>query len=99
MRANFDVKWFQIAAAHHRAAEEARERAEASEDGSGEMGLAFDDELQATMVVVAATAFAIDALYVKLEELLDPSVRSQATSSRRSSSTPRPSTGACPPPP
>jgi hypothetical protein len=58
MRANFDIKWFQIAAAHHRAAQEARRRAEAAEDGSSEMGLAFDDELQATMVVVAASAFA-----------------------------------------
>lgn len=82
MRANFDMKWFQIAAAHHRAAKEARRRAEAAEDGSREMGLAFDDELQATMVVVAAAAFSIDALYVKLNELLDPQERCQAKSRR-----------------
>jgi hypothetical protein len=82
MRANFDIKWFEIAAKHHRAAEEARNRAEAAKDASNEMALAFDDELQATMVVVAAAAFAIDALYVKLEELLDPSDRTPTTSSR-----------------
>ena len=39
------------------------------------MAEAFDDELQAAMVVVAAAAFAIDALYVKLDDLLDPSIR------------------------
>jgi hypothetical protein len=82
MRANFDIKWFQIAAAHHRAAQKARRRAEAAEDGSSEMGLAFDDELQATMVVVAASAFAIDALYVKLNELLDPPERTEAKGTR-----------------
>lgn len=82
MRANFDIKWFQVAVAHHRVAQEARKRAEAAEDGSNEMALAFDDELQATMVVVAAAAFAIDALYVKLDELLDPQERTQARSSR-----------------
>jgi hypothetical protein len=80
MRANFDTKWFQVAVAHLRVAEEARKRAEAAEDGSDEMGLAFDDELQATMVVVAAAAFAIDALYVKLNDMLDPEERRQATS-------------------
>jgi hypothetical protein len=78
MRANFDMKWFQVAAAHHQAALEARRRAEAADDGSNEMGLAFDDELQATMVVVAAAAFAIDALYVKLDDLLDEQERRQA---------------------
>jgi hypothetical protein len=36
------------------------------------MGLAFDDEMQATMVVIAAAAFAIDALFVKLDGMLDP---------------------------
>ena len=82
IRSNFDMKWFQVAAAHHRPAQEARKRAEAAEDGSPEMGLAFDDELQATMVVVAAAAFAIDALYVKMEDLLDPKERTQAKSSR-----------------
>jgi hypothetical protein len=78
MRANFDIKWLQVAVAHHRAAVEARARAEAAEDGSNEMGLAFDEELQATMVVIAAAAFAIDALYVKLNDLLDPKERRQA---------------------
>jgi hypothetical protein len=69
MRSNFDIKWFQIAVSHDRLAIEARERAVAAEDGSQEMAEAFDDELQATMVVVAAAAFAIDALYVKVDEL------------------------------
>jgi hypothetical protein len=78
MRSNFDIKWFQIAVAHERAALEARERAVAAPDGSTEMAEAFDDELQATMVVVAAAAFAIDALYVKVDELFDPVVRSRA---------------------
>ena len=32
-------------------------------------------ETQATMVVIAAAAFAIDALYVKLDDMLDPGVR------------------------
>lgn len=82
MRANFDMKWFQVAALHLRVAQEARKRAEAAEDGSSEMGEAFDDELRATMVVVAAAAFAIDALYVKLEELLDPAQRTRARSNR-----------------
>jgi hypothetical protein len=78
MRSNFDIKWFQIALTHERIAIEARERAVAAPDGSQEMGEAFDDELQATMVVVAATAFAIDALYVKVDELLDEAARSRA---------------------
>jgi hypothetical protein len=82
MRANFDMKWFQVAVLHHREAQEARARAEAAEDGSNEMGLAFDDELKATMVVVAAAAFAIDALYVKVNDLLDPQKRTRAKSSR-----------------
>jgi hypothetical protein len=74
-RANFDLKWFQIAVAHERAAHEARRRAEAAVDGSSAMGLAFDDETQATMVVIAAAAFAIDALYVKLDDMIDPGDR------------------------
>lgn len=78
MRSNFDIKWFQIAVTHERAAIEARERAAAAPDGSKEMGEAFDDELQATMVVVAAAAFSINALYVKLDELLDEEVRCRA---------------------
>ena len=35
--------------------------------------------MRATMVVVAAAAFAIDALYVKLEELLEPEHRTRAS--------------------
>lgn len=78
IRSNFDMMWFKVAAAHCRAAQEARERAEASADGSPEMAQAFGDELEATMVVVAAAAFAIDALYVKVDELLDPTERTRA---------------------
>jgi hypothetical protein len=78
MQSNFDIKWFLIAVEHLRAAEEARGRALAAEDGSTEMAEAFDDETRATMVVVAAAAFAIDALYQKLDELLDESLRSHA---------------------
>ena len=72
IRSNFDIKRFEVAAKHHRAAEEARARSVAAEDGSTAMSQAFDDELQATMVVVAAAAFALDALYKKLDDLLDP---------------------------
>jgi hypothetical protein len=75
---NFDTKWFQIAVAHERAARSAREDAIAAPDGSREMGEAFDQEMQAAMVVVAAAAFAIDALYVKVNEMLDPAARSYA---------------------
>jgi hypothetical protein len=82
IQSNFDVKWFQIAVAHERVAIEARKRAMAAPVGSKEMGEAFDEELQATMVVVAAAAFAIDALYVKVDELLGPAERSSAKSSR-----------------
>jgi hypothetical protein len=71
MQSNFDVKWFQIAVEHLRAAEEARGRALAAEDGSTEMAEAFDDETRATMVVVAASAFAVDALAIKLGALLE----------------------------
>jgi hypothetical protein len=78
MRGNFEIEWFQIAVAHLRAAQEARKRSEAAPDGSDEMGLAFDDETQATMVVIAAAAFAIDALYVKLDDMLDLGDRSLA---------------------
>lgn len=38
MRSNFDIKWFQIAVTHERAAIEARERAAAAPDGSKENG-------------------------------------------------------------
>ena len=77
MQSNFDIKWFLIAVEHLRAAEEARGRALAAEEGSTEVAEAFDDETRATMVVVAAAAFAIDALYQKLDELLDESLRSR----------------------
>lgn len=82
LSSNFDIKWFQIAVAHERAALGAREGVMAAPDGSQEVGEALDDELQAAMVVVAAAAFALDALYVKVDELLDPAERSQAKSSR-----------------
>ena len=49
IRSNFDIKWFQIAVAHERAAVDARKRAEAAAEGSTDMAEAFDDELQATM--------------------------------------------------
>jgi hypothetical protein len=39
------------------------------------MGDAFDEETQAKMVVIAAAAFAIDALYVKLDDMLAPGDR------------------------
>jgi hypothetical protein len=72
VQSNFDTKWFQIALEHERAALEARARAVAAEDGSSEMGQAFDDELRAAMVAIAAAAFAIDALYVKVSGMLAP---------------------------
>jgi hypothetical protein len=78
IRSNFDIKWLQIAVTHERGAIEARERAVAAPDGSQEMAEAFDDEMQATMVVVAAAAFAINALYLKVDELLDEPKRSRA---------------------
>ena len=72
---NFDIKWFQIAVEHEQAALDAVARADAAPDGSREMGEAFDDELRAGMVVVAASAFAIDALYEKINSLLEPAAR------------------------
>jgi hypothetical protein len=76
---NFDIKWFQIALEHERAALEARDRAIAAPDGSQEMGEAFDDELKAAMVAIAASAFAIDAMYTKLSDMLDPADRARAS--------------------
>jgi hypothetical protein len=75
---NFDIKWFQIALEHERAALEARDRAIAAPDGSQEMGEAFDDELKAAMVAIAASAFAIDAMYTKLNDMLNPADRVRA---------------------
>ena len=79
---NFDLKWFEIAVEHERAALAARERAVAATDGSSEMGQAFNDEQKAAMVTIAASAFALDALYVKLNDLLDPASRSPAKENR-----------------
>jgi hypothetical protein len=75
---NFDTKWFQVALEHERAALEARDRAIAAPDGSGEMAKAFDAELMAAMVAIAASAFAIDALYTTLSDMLDPADRVRA---------------------
>jgi hypothetical protein len=78
IRSNFDLKWFRIAVEHERAALEARDRAVAAPDGSPEMGEAFDDELRAAMVTVTAAAFAIDALYHTIDDLLTEAERSRA---------------------
>jgi hypothetical protein len=72
---NFDIRWFRIAVEHEQAAIEARARAVAAPDGSTEMAEAFDDELRAAMVAVAAAAFAIDALYEKVTAMLESSAR------------------------
>lgn len=72
---NFDIKWFVIAVEHEQAAIEARARAVAAPDGSSEMAQAFDDALRAAMVAVAAAAFAIDALYEKVNAMLRSDVR------------------------
>jgi hypothetical protein len=72
---NFDTKWFVIAVEHERAAIAARARAVAAPDGSSEMAQAFDDELRAAMVAIAAAAFAIDALYEKIDAMLEQEVR------------------------
>ena len=76
---NFDTKWFQIAVDHERTALDARDRAIATPEGSREMGQAFDDELRAATVAIAACAFAIDAMYTKLSDMLDPSDRARAS--------------------
>jgi hypothetical protein len=78
IRSNFDIKWFQIALTHELAARDARERAVAAAAAGQDMAEAFDAELQATMVVVAAAAFAIDSLYEKVNELLPEADRSRA---------------------
>jgi hypothetical protein len=75
MSSNFDTKWFVIAVEHEQAAIAARARAVAAPDGSSEMGLAFDHETRAAMVAVAAVAFALDALYDKVNAMLDPTAR------------------------
>lgn len=41
---------------------------------------AFDDEQKAAMVAITAAAFALGALYVRLDHLLDPAVRIRAGS-------------------
>jgi hypothetical protein len=76
---NFDIKWFRIALEHERAALDARDRAIAAPDGSTEMGQAFDDELNAAMVAIAASAFAIDAIYTTLSDKLGPDERPRAS--------------------
>ena len=63
--------------AHLHAAEEARTRA-AEAGTSGEKARAEHDETQAAMVVIAAAAFCIDALHVKLDGMLIPRDRSDA---------------------
>lgn len=75
IKSNFDIKWFRIALDHERAAIDARNRAIAAPEGSREMGEAFDDELKAAMVAIAASAFAIDAMYSTLWDMLDASAR------------------------
>jgi hypothetical protein len=75
----FEIKWFVIAVEHERAALEARARAVAAPDGSTEEGVAFEEELKAAMVAVAAAAFAIDAMYVKVHDLLEPAERAVAS--------------------
>src|SRR4051794_30045741 len=75
IKSNFDIKWFQIALDHESAALDARDRAIAAPDGSGEMGQAFDDELKAAMVAIAASSFAIDAMYTTLWDMLDSAAR------------------------
>jgi hypothetical protein len=75
IRSNFEVQWFQIAVTHLVDAQEARKRSEAAPAESSDLRPAIDDETRATMIVIAATAFAIDALYAKLNELLDKADR------------------------
>jgi hypothetical protein len=74
---HFEIKWFQIAIEHERAALEARDRADAARDDT-EWGVAFDDELKAAMVAIAASAFAIDAMHRTLDDMLAPTDRSRA---------------------
>ena len=74
IRSNFDVTWFAIALEHERAALAARDRAVSATDEQA-MKWALDDELHAGMVTIAAAAFAIDALYSKLADMLEGSER------------------------
>ena len=71
------IAWFEIAVAHLHAAEKARTRA-AEAGTSGEAAKANHEETQAAMVVIAAAAFCIDALHVKLDGMLIPRDRSDA---------------------
>jgi hypothetical protein len=70
LQSNLDTTWFRIAVEHEHAAIEARGQALAALPGSPEMGDAFDAELRASMVAVVAAAFAIDAMFTKVADLL-----------------------------
>jgi hypothetical protein len=76
IRSNFEITWFRIAVEHERDALAARRTAEQAEEA--DRGDAFDAELRGTMVAVAASAFAVDALHLTINDLLERGLRSSA---------------------
>lgn len=76
LRHNLDLTWFRIAVEHEQEAWEARARTVAAA-GSPARGDAIDEEMRSSIVAIAAAAFAIDAMFVKLEDLLEPGERLQ----------------------
>jgi hypothetical protein len=77
LQQNLELTWFRIAVEHEHAALEARGRAEAAIARSEDVGPAFDDEMRSAMVAIAAAAFAVDATFVKVSDLLDAAQRPQ----------------------
>jgi hypothetical protein len=76
IRSNFEITWFRIAVEHERDALAARRTAEQAAES--DRGDAFDAELRGTMVAVAAAAFAVDALHLTINDLLEEGLRSSA---------------------
>ena len=65
---NLWMTWYYVAADHAAQAAEARERSINAPDGSHEMGVAFQDEFHAALVAITASAFAVDAWALAVED-------------------------------
>lgn len=72
---NLEMTWFRIAVEHEQAALDARSRHEAALARSEDVGQTIDDEMRSAMVAIAAAAFSIDAMLVKVDDLIDESER------------------------
>jgi hypothetical protein len=79
---NLDITWFRIAVDHERAALEARGQLDTANARSEDVGRHIDDEMRAAMVAIAAAAFSIEAMLVKVEDLVDVDKRPPVRDSR-----------------